>query len=81
MRLGRIRILKRKARKFFKLLFELLLGKYPINEKAIRQENINYIFQHTIYWMKDVEKEYDETFKVLKDHQDTKHITYLKLSN
>jgi hypothetical protein len=80
MRRGYTRILKRKSKKFFKLLFELLLGKYPIDESVIRQENINFIFQHTIYWMKDVEKEYDANFDFFKNHKDARYLTYLKLS-
>ena len=75
------RLLKRKTKKFFNVTFEIITGFQPMDEKKVRQENIKYIFTHTIYPMAEVEKEYDSCLNTLKDHDEAKLVAYQKLSN
>jgi len=78
MNSAKSRLLKRKTKKFFKVTLEVITG--HTDEKLIRQNNINFLFSRTIYWMADVEKEYDSCFRIVNNHEQARLIAFQKLS-
>jgi len=80
MKKARIRILKHKTKKIFKLTFEIITGYESLNHEKIREKNIKFLFTHTIYWMDDIAKEYDSCYNIVKDYEQAKQIAYQKLS-
>jgi uncharacterized protein YbdZ (MbtH family) len=80
MKKSTIRLLKWKSHRFFKVSLEIITGWQHVDNEKVRQENIDYIFKHTIHWMPDIIKEYDACFNSFKNHDHAFTVALSKLS-
>lgn len=61
--------------------FNKIDGIYPISSIERREQNIKFLFTHTIQWMPVVIKTYDTNYAQLKDHKKTKDKTFEELQS
>lgn len=73
-----VRFLRQKTRKFISISLEIIMG--TENSEVSKQENIKYIFTHTIYRMDKVIMEYDKNYALFHNHNEAKLVTYKQLS-
>lgn len=67
-----MKTLKLRTKKFCNITFQLLVGNFPENSERMRNDNINFLFVHSIHKLKACEDAYDRAYSMYVDHEKAK---------